>query len=70
MVEEGRHSVVEGDARCHSVGDRGNEPHLFLIHFLAGWGTTVWRVSAIIQALILLYSVASWQLQVVSSFVI
>ena len=38
MVEEQRHSVVvEGDARCHSVGDRGNEPHLFLIHFLAGW---------------------------------
>ena len=51
MVEEGCHSVVEGEAqrqiggetggaRCHSAGDRGNEPHLFsAIFWLLSGGT-------------------------------
>ena len=87
MVEErGLHSASQWgkrvlNARMVEVPDATQwetvamRPILVSSIFLAAWllgGTTVRRASAIIQALILLYSVvlAGWQLQVVSSFLI
>ena len=49
---------MNGGARCHSVGDRGIEPHLILVQCLLASQEaplSVWSVSAIIQAF--LYSV-------------
>ena len=37
--EQGAQRQNGGGAGCHSVGDRGNEPHLILIHFFGWLGT-------------------------------